>query len=71
MRMFFGLFALLATLGIVVFLYSQSLDQVSEDLVVETNVNARLEDLKSKVEAENKINEDALGIDTSTLRLQY
>ncbi len=71
MRMFLGLFALLATLGIVVFLYSQSFDQVSRDVNMKANVDARLEDLKTKFDAENKINQDELGIDTSTLRLQY
>jgi CHASE3 domain sensor protein len=71
MRMFLGLFALLATLGIVVFLYSQSMDQVAGDVNMKVNVDARLEDLKTKVDAENKINQDELGIDTSTLRLQY
>jgi hypothetical protein len=38
---------------------------------MKVNVDARLEDLKTKVDAENKINQDELGIDTSTLRLQY
>lgn len=71
MRIFLGLFALLATFGIVVFLYSQSLDQATGDVNTKANVDARLEDLKTKIEAENKINQDELLIDTSTLRLQY
>jgi hypothetical protein len=41
------------------------------DVNMKVNVDARLDDLKIKIDAENKINQDELGIDTSTLRLQY